>query len=310
MSQGIKIVNGGHYSQSWVSLDTEQRRLEMCTATDEEALASEGSFRLLQITDCHLGERVGEQLAGMDTDASLDYVLAHIASELALPDAIPAHLLLATGDLANHGNIAAYNRLHSKLASLPIPSVWLPGNHDDAQKMLQVADEQQMPGVVIVGKWAIIMMNSTIPEKVEGEFGRDELNRLADILGRLPFDTHIMICVHHQVLPVGSRWLDQQQIADHDKFIDLLRGEERLRLVVSGHVHQESITRHPALPLVDFVTSPSTCIQFAPVTEDFKIDSQFPGYRWFDLQSDGSYQTGVYRVEGVDLTMDLASSGY
>jgi len=310
VSQGISTARGSQYSQSWVSLDSKQRGLDKCTSVDEKALASDQGFRLLQVTDCHLGERVGEQLAGMDTDASLDYVLEHIAAEQALPGAIPAHLLLATGDLANHGNIAAYKRLHSKLGALPIPSVWLPGNHDDAQKMLQVADEMQMPGVVIAGRWAIIMMNSTIPGKVEGEFGEAELSRLKGILDRLPHGTHIMICVHHQVLPVGSCWLDQQQIADHEQFIELLRDEKRLKLVVSGHVHQESISRHPTLPQVDFITSPSTCIQFTPVTSDFKIDSQFPGYRWFDLQPDGSYQTGVHRVEGADLTMDLASSGY
>ena len=119
-----------------------------------------------------------------------------------------------------------------------------------------------------------------------------------------------MICVHHQVLPVGSCWLDQQQVADCDKLIQLLADEKRLRMIVSGHVHQESSLSHPALPGVKFITSPSTCIQFAPVTDDFKIDDQLPGYRWFELHEDGSFTTGIQRVEAADLTMDLASSGY
>ena len=82
--------------------------------------ASGGAIRLLQITDCHLGEQEGEQLVGMDTDKSLDYVVALLAQEQA-----DASLLLATGDLSNHGTSAAYQRLEQKLSTLPMPKAWM-----------------------------------------------------------------------------------------------------------------------------------------------------------------------------------------
>jgi len=308
--QGINSTEGG-YHKPWVSLDSAQRKLVENAGNGVEPIAPKPPevVRVLQITDCHLGEHVGEKLAGMDTDASLDYVLEHIDSEQQRASR-KAELLVATGDLANHGNTEAYKRLQGKLKNLSIPSAWLPGNHDDIHKMLQVVDELQLPGVVFVGNWVIIMLDSTIPDRVEGEIGRVELDRLTAVLSRLPQTCHIMICVHHQVLPVGSKWLDQQQIADYEPLIKILADEKRLRLVVSGHVHQDSTLRHPDSPEVEFITSPSTCIQFAPATRDFKIDSQLPGYRWFDLHADGSFQTGISRVENADLSMDLASSGY
>lgn len=299
-----------------MALDASQRKLipfaaEQSSSPAENGLAgSNGKLRLLQITDCHLGERVGEQLAGMDTDASLDYVLGQIQAEYRCSEGNRADLLLATGDLANHGTKAAYERLQEKLATLPMPAAWLPGNHDEIDKMLQVVSEQKLPGVVLAAGWAIIMLDSTIPGKVEGKIGSAELARLTDVLQKLPADCHIMICLHHQVLPVGSRWLDHQQIADSDELLELLASETRLKLVVSGHVHQEFSQQYPDLPHAEFLASPSTCIQFAPATEDFKIDEQLPGYRWFELHDDGSYQTGVSRIETADLTMDLASSGY
>ncbi len=268
------------------------------------------TVRVLQITDCHLGERVGEVLAGMDTDASLDYVLASIDARERSNGVSPADFLLATGDLANHGSAAAYRRLDRKLAQLPMSSAWLPGNHDDVGVLLQSVQSAVLPGVILAGNWALVLMDSTVAGQVGGELGDEELDRLEDVLAQLPTDCYVMVAVHHQVLPVGSHWLDEQQIADSERLLALLAGEKRLRIVVSGHVHQDFNARHPELPGVEFLTSPSTCIQFAPRTGDFKIDDKLPGYRWFELHEDGSFETGVNRVENADLTMDLASSGY
>ncbi|NNC55616.1 MAG: hypothetical protein HKO07_07840, partial [Pseudomonadales bacterium] len=45
------------------------------------AASNDATLRVLQITDCHLGERSGEVLAGMDTDASLASVLELLVAE-------------------------------------------------------------------------------------------------------------------------------------------------------------------------------------------------------------------------------------
>jgi Icc protein len=58
------------------------------------------------------------------------------------------------------------------------------------------------------------------------------------------------------------------------------------------------------------MSTPSSCIQFAPGSECFKADDQPPGYRWLDLYSDGRIETAVSRVTGVTFEVDLDSSGY
>ncbi len=35
-----------------------------------------------------------------------------------------------------------------------------------------------------------------------------------------------------------------------------------------------------------------------------------PGYRWFDLHDDGSFDTGVNRVTGKEYVIDYKSAGY
>jgi Icc protein len=269
-----------------------------------------GTFRLIQITDCHLGENQGEKLAGMDTDASLDYVLEQILKERCNDKDSTPHLLLATGDLSSNGATEAYIRLESKLAQLPMPSVWLPGNHDSRDLMIATVGIKKMPRVVRAGNWALCLLDSTVPGQVGGQLGVAETEALKLAFKAIPQHCYIMVCFHHQPVPVGSAWLDAQQLADSDRLIEVLALEKRLRAVVWGHVHQDFTAQDSRLPGVELIASPSTCVQFAPKTQDFKLDDNQPGYRWFELHSDGRIETGVSRVDGQGLTMDLASSGY
>ncbi|NNM12247.1 MAG: 3',5'-cyclic-AMP phosphodiesterase [Pseudomonadales bacterium] len=274
-------------------------------ASDDNA-----TLRVLQITDCHLGEAIGEVLAGMDTDASLASVLELLVAEQSEHGEINAELLLATGDLSNLGTASAYYRLEKILQPLGLPMAWLPGNHDVRDLMIDSVGIDRMPRLVRLGRWAICMLDSAVPGQVGGELGATELNELRIELDSLPADVHIMICLHHQPVEVGSAWLDQQKVADADRLFALLKNERRVKAILWGHVHQEFYGTHPGLPGVKLIASPSTCIQFAPGQRDFKLDTAMPGYRWLDLHADGSIQTGVSRVEGADLRIDLASSGY
>ena len=58
------------------------------------------------------------------------------------------------------------------------------------------------------------------------------------------------------------------------------------------------------------LASPSTCVQFAPGSEEFQVDSEAPGYRWLRLLPDGRLETGVSRVTGIDFEIDYSVRGY
>lgn len=263
------------------------------------------AIRVVQITDCHLGGEVGEQLVGMDTDVSLDHVLALLKEEQ--PD---AELLLATGDLSNHGSISAYSRLFDKLQSLPMPSAWLAGNHDCRDLMVESVGEDYLPRMVTLGSWLILMLDSTVPGQVGGELGAIELARAEQLLQAEPDAEHVLVCLHHQPVAIGCDWLDEQQLADSEALMAMLAKEPRLRGVVWGHVHQAFHGQDERLPGVQLLSAPSTCIQFEPNNVDFKLDHAAPGYRWFDLHADGRIESDVSRVTGVDLHVDFESQGY
>ena len=68
--------------------------------------ARDDVVQLVQLTDTHLCESFGGTLLGMDTDHSLQAVIALVQRERPKID-----LLLGTGDLADGGAGSAYDRL-------------------------------------------------------------------------------------------------------------------------------------------------------------------------------------------------------
>lgn len=58
------------------------------------------------------------------------------------------------------------------------------------------------------------------------------------------------------------------------------------------------------------LASPSTCIQFLPDNDEFALDKRMPGIRWFELNADGTFETGVKRIAQKDYPIDFTSTGY
>lgn len=265
-------------------------------------------IEVIQVTDCHLGEQIGERLAGMDTDESLDLVIQSIDERSKA--GMRLDLVLATGDLANHESEAAYQRLQQKLSTLPAPSAWLPGNHDSYQMMLDTVGSEQAPKLVSIGRWRIIMLDSAVPGQVPGRLGDSQLEKLRGTLEQIEEGAHIIVALHHQPIKVGSEWIDKQRVADGEAFFEVMSGDHRIKAVIWGHVHQEFEARDMRLASAKLLASPSTCIQFEPGQSDFKLHDNSPGYRWFKLHEDGQLETGVERLRGVELAQDLNSRGY
>ncbi len=269
-----------------------------------QVLPAGDSLHLVQITDTHLKETPGGRLVGMDTDHSLSHVIELVKRERPQPD-----LVLGTGDISDHGSKAAYERAGEYFSRLGAPVAWLPGNHDCADTMHQVLGaDGGFTRAVEAGAWRIVLLNSQIPGEVGGEMGEEELDWLdshlaiADEQGH-----HCLVCLHHQPVPMGSAWIDEQMVADRDAFFEVLDRHSCVRAVLWGHVHQQLDSERNGVKLM---STPSSCIQFAPQSFDFKLDDQPPGYRWLTLNSDGSIESGVSRVLDVRFDVDLDSNGY
>jgi len=246
---------------------------------------------LLHFTDPHLFADEEANLKGVNTDATLASVL-----NMARVQHPQADAAIFTGDLSQDESAGAYERLAWALEQGPTPTYLLEGNHDDPSSMWvgltgQQADLRQDRMFFLAG-WQVLLLNSSVPDQVGGELSADSLEWLQRALLAHP-NHHTLVCLHHQPVPVGSAWMDAIGLKNGDELLALLADHPQVRGVLWGHVHQEFDRQHGAIRLL---SSPSTCIQFAPGAKAFALEASAPGYRWLKLAADGSIDTGVARL--------------
>jgi len=258
---------------------------------------------ILQLTDLHLMASPDGTLLGMNTAHYFHAVL-----EQALSEQQAADLLLLTGDLAQDPDPASYEYLLKHLEQAPIPSVCLPGNHDDLDLMRKILATEQVNcrKQLLLGNWQIICLNSQIPGSPAGQLPDEELLFLQHCLSAYP-KHHALIAVHHHCLPTHSAWMDTMIIANHEAFLTLVDSHQQEKVVLTGHIHQEMDRRTGAIRVL---ATPSTCFQFAPASATFKVDNTAPGYRILKLYADGRMDSGVFRLPGHPEGLDTDNQGY
>jgi len=265
------------------------------------------AFRLVQISDSHLFNNCEERLLGMDTCASFQSVvkLAYAQAQTAQR---PLAAVLATGDIAQDCHPNSYDFYAQQAACFNAPILWLPGNHDCVDYMQGQLDQSVnavSPCIFHQGNWSIIMLDSSIPNDVPGFLTNETLEYLKCQLEAYP-QQNIMVCLHHQPIPMGSKWLDGVGLQNPEPLWQLLQDQPQVKALVWGHVHQELEVVHQG---VRCFSVPSTCIQFKPKSAEFALDNVSPGYRWFDLYPNGDIESQVSRVQET-FYVNMNSAGY
>jgi Icc protein len=269
---------------------------------DKDSSLATPPISVLQITDSHLGDQPGETLLGLDTDQSLQQVIQLANQQRGISD-----LLLATGDLTNSGTAQAYQRFQQMTSPLAKQSLWLPGNHDNPAVMqATMAASGELARSIEIGNWQIIMLDSTIPGMPGGELSATELDFLNNSLKQSTAE-HVLLCLHHHPIPIACEWLDSQQVTNSDAFFSVVDSYDAVRGVLWGHIHQQLDQQRNGVKLM---ATPSTCVQFAAHSDEFKVSQLNPGYRWLELNANGSIDTGVSRLTSNNFVIDYDASGY
>ena len=262
-------------------------------ATPALQAADPSVVRLVQITDCHIQGAPRDRLKGMNTRASLEAICQTI-----LADNDNLDLVLATGDLSQDGSVASYAYLAQQLFELRLPVFWLPGNHDDPGVMREKLDSGQLSAAkqVLIGNWLIVLLDSTIRGETAGNVSREQIEFLHTSLRAHP-QHHALVCLHHHAMPAGSLWIDRLGLQQPHALQAALKSQPNIRAVLWGHVHQQSHQHHDG---IEWISSPSTCVQFKPGSDEFALDNLPPGYRQLNLHADGRIDTRVARLANFD----------
>lgn len=229
-------------------------------------------------------------MRGVNTDDTLVTTLNQALADPRRPDAI-----LATGDLVQDGSRAGYERFRELAGAAGLPVWCLPGNHDAPAIMRDVLSDPpfQYGGTARHGHWSIVLLNTFADNDAGGLLSPAALRDLERALDDNA-SGHCLIALHHQPVPMGSRWLDSVPLRNAAEFLAICDRYTHVRGIAWGHVHQVSDRDRRGVRLM---STPSTCSQFKPGSEEFALDTLPPGYRWIDLQADGSIATSVVWVE-------------
>lgn len=251
------------------------------------------AVRIVQITDLHLMADPLAELKGVCTRATLQAVLDVIKQDFG-----SAERLIVTGDLTHDELHETYVALRELLGDwLPNLRV-IPGNHESRDFMRQVfadrvtvvADRNVFSEAV--GGWRLIGLDSQLSGEVRGQLGEAQCGWLASALAADPLRP-TGIFLHHPPMEVGTGWLDGIRLEDANLLLDLLPQHRQVKFVCAGHIHHEmTVVQANTLML----TTPATSVQFLPDTDKLVPDSVPPGFRIFDLETDGSFRTRVVRV--------------
>lgn len=260
-------------------------------------------LNVLQLTDSHLFAEDEGSLLGVNTAASFKAVLSSILNQEQ-----PIDFIIMTGDISQDYSLGSYQRFARMISVLNVPVFFVPGNHDDGPLMYRVFQDY---GVnthrsLICKNWHFVFLNSEVYGVPHGWIERSELSYLKEKVEQYPY-LNTVVVVHHLPLLVNSRWLDTQTMHNQEDFNGFVSRYPNIKLVLSGHVHQEFDRYHNN---IRYIATPSTSIQFEPLSQDFALDLQGPGWRYLQFDNNGTIDSQVYRLPAGRFVPDTAVGGY
>lgn len=265
-----------------------------------------GQLNVLQLSDLHIAELL------QCTEPTADYEKLSCCQSFkvllsqALNEDIRCDLILVTGDLVSRIDPDIYDFIFDELTKTNLPFACIAGNHDVTDEvdshlpfdrrtfLAKPADDRLLSRHVIESEfWQVLLIDSAIPGKVAGEVSVEDIDWLSQQLEAC--QKPALIALHHHVTPMHSSWIDNHIADNAEMFWQKLGHFDNLRVIVSGHTHQEHVQHQQG---VTVYTTPSTCYQFKPLEDDFALDNDArPGYRWLQLGNNGQVASWVKRMD-------------
>ncbi|MGX6607138.1 metallophosphoesterase [Micromonosporaceae bacterium Da 78-11] len=221
---------------------------------------------IAQFSDIHVdaGERSAERTA-------------RVARYLAgLPT--PPDVVLVTGDVADHGVEAEYERVR-ELIDLDVPVLYCPGNHDVRgpyrKALLRAPDGDEGPvnqAYEIAGV-LFLMGDSSIPGRDDGLLDDETLRWLDEQLTAHP-DLPTFVCFHHPPVVLGLPFPDSIRQFRADRLAAVVARHPQIVALLCGHAHTAAATTFAGRPLLVAPGVVSTSL--LPFEGDAVVDHDLP----------------------------------
>lgn len=243
-------------------------------------------FKIVQLTDSHL--LADEQALFHDMNVNESFLKCLSLAETLKPD-----LLLLTGDVAEDGEIKSYERVKNYLEATHIQYIVIPGNHDQVSNLKQVFKEACLldQKYSLENGWNLLLLNSVVEGEIHGALSAEGKKLLQQSLKDDAKPSAVFL--HHHPVFLGSTLMDQYALQNPQELWNILSSYEAVKLVCSGHVHQQFEKDINGIP---FLATPATSLQIKPGITTLEFDNLPSGLRYFELNSDSTFSSQVVRV--------------
>ncbi|MBD1557792.1 phosphodiesterase [Vibrio sp. S9_S30] len=201
--------------------------------------------RILQITDLHLAARPNKVSNVLNTHEIFENAIKKIQRDLPMLGEIDA--VLVTGDISDKGDLASYEVFKAIIDQLQLPYFVIPGNHDKREPLRQCFRQHQylphsgeLNWVHSLRDFTLIGLDSTIPDRGEGELSKDTLAFLSDALHRQP-DKPALVALHHPPFMSGIPFMDNIRLGNSDCLARIIEQSNQDIRIVCGHLHNSIV---------------------------------------------------------------------
>lgn len=222
----------------------------------------------IQMSDTHIQ---GAPYLGVDTHATFRRTLEAIGQLHVKPE-----FFIISGDLANKGDVEGYEQLKELLkeieAKFGVPVLLGLGNHDKRVGFRKVFLGEESPNeddryyyAQEIDGLRIIMLDSKIPGKTEGDLDAAQLTWLRETL-RQPAPAGTVLVMHHAPFANARPSTDSSKLQRSDELAEIVRANQHQILgLLHGHTHVVASTLwNGALSM----TAPGVALQIDPTVQE------------------------------------------
>lgn len=196
------------------------------------------------LTDIHLRPPGVLTQGIVDTDAFAVAAVDAVIQRHADIDAV-----IVTGDIADRGEVAAYDRAEMLLSRFSVPVFVVPGNHDKTARFQTafstfpgMAEPPVLPKLAhthTVGDIRLICLDTSVDDvdrhQHHGTLGAAQIAWLDETLGA---GEPTLIAMHHPPFETGIVAMDRIGLTDAAEFAEVVARRGNVVRIVCGHVHR------------------------------------------------------------------------
>jgi Icc protein len=210
---------------------------------------------------------------------------------------MPVDVVLVTGDLADHGTDAEYERVRA-LLDLPVPVLVCPGNHDVRGPFRQVllgepASDAPVNRAHRVAGAFFAMCDSSVPGADDGWLADETLDWL-DAQLTAAADLPAFVCFHHPPVVLGQPYIDRIMQFGADRLAEVIAQHTNVVALLCGHAHTPAASTFAGKPLLIAPGVVSTVL--LPFESETVVDLHQPPLLAFHLLDDHRRLTTHYRA--------------